>query len=374
MNVEERAHLIERHLEEIITHDDLIALLESGEPIKHYIGFEISGQLHLGTGVVCMSKVKDLMDAGVDCNILLADWHTWINDKLGGDRETIQRTAVGYFKEGLKASLAAVGGNPDKINFVLGTDLYSNQGGYWETLIDVSKNVTLSRIERSISIMGRESGEGIDFAKLIYPPMQVADIFFQGINIAQGGLDQRKAHVVARDVANSLTITPLRNAKGEQIKPIAIHTHLILGLNKPPVWPVDEDNVRDIWTSMKMSKSRPNSAIFIHDSPNEIREKIKGAFCPPDSVIFNPIIDWIEYLVFREEGATLEIKRPEKWGGNVTFHNIDEVKEMYASGEMHPLDLKNALADYLIDLLEPVRARFAEPEVKALWDDLLSLS
>ena len=46
-------------------------------------------------------KVKDFVEAGIECSIFLADWHTWINDKLGGDRETIKRVAVGYFKEGL---------------------------------------------------------------------------------------------------------------------------------------------------------------------------------------------------------------------------------------------------------------------------------
>ena len=96
--------LITRNLEEVITRDDLERLVATGTPLKHYIGFEISGKIHLGTGLVCMSKVKDFVDAGVDCTIFLADWHSWINDKLGGDRETIRRIALGYFAEGMKAS------------------------------------------------------------------------------------------------------------------------------------------------------------------------------------------------------------------------------------------------------------------------------
>ena len=93
----------------MLTPGDLSRLLASGQPIKHYIGFEISGKMHLGTGLICMGKVKDFLDAGVECTIFLADWHTWINDKLGGDREVIKGVAAEYFKEGFKASMQAAG-------------------------------------------------------------------------------------------------------------------------------------------------------------------------------------------------------------------------------------------------------------------------
>jgi len=126
-----------------------IRLLDSGMKIKHYIGFEISGKIHLGTGLMCMSKVKDFMDAGINCSIFLADWHSWINDKLGGDREVIKKVAGGYFKEGLRASLKCLGGNPEKLKFVLGSDLYHNNDDYWATMVDVSKHTSLSRMKRS---------------------------------------------------------------------------------------------------------------------------------------------------------------------------------------------------------------------------------
>src|SRR5260221_3378904 len=210
LDTAQRVHLITRYGEEVIGADELPGLLDQGLPLRHYIGLEISGRLHVGTGLACMQKVRDLQMAGVHCTIFLADWHTWLNDKLGSDREVIKRTAVGYFKEGLKACLLALGGKPDELDFVLGSELYHNNDQYWETLVEVCKNTTLSRIERSISIMGRSEGESVDFAKLLYPPMQVADVFAMHVNFAQGGMDQRKAHVIVRDVANQLKIMPLR--------------------------------------------------------------------------------------------------------------------------------------------------------------------
>jgi tyrosyl-tRNA synthetase len=357
LSTEERVALIARNLEEVIGYGEIAPLLESGTPLRHYIGLEISGRLHLGTGLMCMQKVRDLQKAGVKCTIFLADWHTWINDKLGGDRDKIRRIANGYFKEGLKACLAALGGNPDELEFILGSDLYHANDRYWETLIDVAKNTTLSRIERSISIMGRKEGESIDFAKLVYPPMQVADIFIMGVHFAQGGMDQRKAHVIARDVANALRISPLRNAAGEVIKPVILHHHLLLGLTKPPKYPVPQEELREIRTAMKMSKSKPDSAVFIHDTPDEIRAKIKKAFCPMKDTEFNPVLDWTEHLVFNN-GMTLDVKRTPENGGDVTFSTFEQLKEVYAADQLHPNDLKAALAEALIVLLEPVRNHF----------------
>jgi len=367
--LQDRIGLIERNTAEVLGRSELPALLESGMELRHYIGYEISGQVHLGS-VVAMAKVHDLIRAGIKCSVLLADWHTWINDKLGGDREVIRRVATGYFAEGLGAALTCVGGRPAEVELVLATDLYRHNDEYWATVIDVSKNTTLARMQRSISIMGRQEGDNIDFAKLIYPAMQVADIFAQGVHIAHAGLDQRKAHVIARDVAPQMRVNPLLDANGQRIKPIALHHPLILGLRRPPVWPVPEDSARDLFSAMKMSKSDPSSAVFVHDSPDDIREKLRRAFAPPNVVEFNPILDWIEKIVFGITGGPLHVDRSQQNGGPVTFNTFEDVAAAYTAGSLHPMDAKNALAERLIDLLEPARKHFADPDVRRHLEDL----
>ena len=319
-----------------------------------------------------MSKVKDFMDAGVDCSIFLADWHTWINDKLGGNPENIKKIAVGYFKEALKASLKCAGGNPEKLKFVLGSDLYHKNDLYWSTVIDISKNTSLARILRSITIMGRHEGESVDFAKLIYPPMQVADIFIQGVNLAHGGLDQRKAQVIARDVALQLSFSPLINHKGTQIKPIAVHSHLLLGLGQPPKWPIEKDNLQDVWSALKMSKSKPDTCIFIHDSPEEIKRKIGKAFCPEKETIFNPVLDWCKYIVFPIKGK-LKIQRPAKFGGNVDYASYEILEKSFGDGNLHPMDLKSAVVETLIEILEPARKHFSTGKPKKMLEELEKL-
>jgi len=358
----DRLALVERGLEEVLTRGELAALLASEVPARHYIGFEISGRIHVGTGLLCMAKLRDFQRAGVETTVFLADWHTWINDKLGGDPETIRELAWDYFAEGMKASLLCVGGDPEAIRFVLGSDLYRERDDYWATVVEVGKHTSLARMQRSISIMGREEGEAVDFSKLIYPAMQVADIFTLGVNLVHAGMDQRKAHVIARDVASQMQRNPLVGPDGAKAKPIALHHPLLLGLQKPPIWPVPPDgNLRDLRTAMKMSKSKPSSAIFIHDSPDTIRDKVRKAFCPPGVVEFNPILDWTRQLLFDVFQEPLRVRRSEQHGGPVTFDAYEELEAAYRQERLHPMDLKGAVADRLVEVLEPARTHFEDP-------------
>ena len=369
---EERFRLIKRNTEEIIGEKELKDLLNRNEKLRHYIGFEISGRIHLGTGLMSMLKVRDFVKAGVDCRIFLADWHSWINDKLGGNPEIIKKVAVGYFKEGMRASMKCIGGNSKKLKFVLGSDLYHKNDLYWATVIDVSKFTTLSRVMRSITILGREEGGTVDFAKLIYPSMQVADIFIQKLNLVHAGIDQRKAHVIARDVAMKLSFSPLLKKDGKQTKPIAVHHYLILGLGKPPAWPIPKNKMRDFLSSLKMSKSKPSTAIFIHDSPEEIRKKITDAFCPKEEIVFNPVIDWTEKLIFPIK-QKLEIKRKKEFGGNKLYISLETLKRDFSKGDLHPLDLKDAVIESLIEILKPARKHFSKGKPKKMLDDLKNL-
>jgi tyrosyl-tRNA synthetase len=355
-----RVELISKNVDEVLVADELRSLLDAGGPLQHYIGFEISGQIHLGTGLMCMSKVRDLQAAGVTCRVFLADWHTWINEKLGGDLAVIRRIAVGYFAEGMRSCLAALGGDPHALQVVLASEVYEQDPSYWFTVLEVSKHTTLARMQRSISIMGRSLGESVDCAKLFYPAMQAADIFAQGVQIAQAGTDQRKAHVIARDVATQLTTNRVHDGAGKVIKPVAIHHHLLPSLKKPPVWPVPVENQRDVWVALKMSKSEPGSAIFIHDSPDDIRAKVKKAFCPPEEVEFNPVLEWARHLVFAVSGGPLSVDRPAEHGGPLEFASFEELSSTFGSGGLHPVDLKNAVADHLVELLAPVREHFKD--------------
>ncbi len=365
MTSEEKFNLITRNLEEVLTPEELKDLIESGIPLKHYIGLEISGKVHIGTGFAVLLKVKDLQQAGVKTTILLADWHTWLNKKLDGTLETARKMAREYFEEGMKAAALCVGADPDRIEFVLGSEIYEKLGsGFWATVIKVSKATTLARMIRSTTIMGRRESEISDAAMLIYPALQSADIFAMGINLAHAGTDQRNVHIVARDSAKQVGFP----------KPIAIHHRLLQGLMQPTI--ITDESGKQVMDmeAAKMSKSKPDSAIFIHDSPDEIKRKINQAYAPEGVVEFNPILDWVKHLIFYNSGSGLTIKRDPKWGGDLSYTNYEDLEKDYAEKKLHPQDLKMAVAEWLIQKLEPARKYFEDPKRKAALEEIEKLT
>lgn len=354
MSTEEKMKLITRNCQEVLTEEDLKRLIESGKPINHYIGFEISGLVHLGTGLMSMGKIADFLKAGVKCQILLADFHSFLNNKLGGKWEDIRWASENYFKQALIASLRCFNVEEDQVEFISGKELYEKNPIHWQNFMEIGKQVTLSRDLRSISIMGKKQGNDVNMATLFYPPLQVADIVTLEVNLAHAGMDQRKAHVIAREA--------IKKIPGNHQTPVAIHQNLIAGLTGPDVSTNLHDKEITAEESLKMSKSKPNSAIFIHDTPEEIREKIRKAYGPPKEVEFNPLLNWVKTLIFwGEETGEFTIERAEKFGGNKTYSRYIDVVTDYASGELFPLDLKNALAEWIIKKLEPARKYFENP-------------
>ena len=342
MDIETKIDLISRPpTEEILTPVDLRHLLETNEQPIAYNGWEPSGFVHLGTGLICAYKMKDLIEAGLRFKAYLSTWHAWINNKLGGNIELI-RKAADHFRH----SWIALGVPETKIEFVYSDQLYDNID-YWEKTIHVAKNLTIARARRTLEIAGRKEIEANYVSDFLYTPMQVADIFQLDVVVCQLGMDQRKANVVARELGEKLGLW----------KPVCVHHHLLQGLSRPSIWPIPKGKEKEAVASAKMSKSKPETCVFIYDSPDDVTEKILKAFCPEKVVEFNPILDICEYVIFREL-RTFEIERSAKFGGNIEFDGFEELLEAYRKGDLHPQDLKKAVADEIIRILEPVRRYF----------------
>jgi tyrosyl-tRNA synthetase len=355
MNVEERLNLITRNTVEVVTVDELKRKLEEGVKLKGYLGFEPSGLFHIGW-LVWAFKVKDLIDAGIDFYLLAATWHAWINDKFGGNMELIRKAA-----RHVVHVLEALGVDTSKLKVVDAEELVSDKD-YWAILLKVAKSNTLARMKRALTIMGRRADEAeLDFSKLIYPAMQVTDIFYLDLDIALGGIDQRKAHMLARDTAEKLGFK----------KVIAIHTPLITslqGLGRMNPDQVDEETHA---IEFKMSKSKPETAVFVYDPPEVIERKILKAYCPPRTVKYNPIMEINKYILFSRPGFRLTVERPEKYGGTIVVESYEELEKLYVEGKLHPLDLKKATAKALAELLEPVRKYFeSNSEARSLLEEL----
>jgi len=323
--------------------------------LKGYIGYEPSGIIHIGW-LIWMRKVKDLVEAGIDFTVLEATWHAMINDKLGGNLDLIRKSS-----ELIKAVFEAVGVPIEKIHFVDAEDLVSDKN-YWAILLKVAKKNSLHRIRRALTIMGKKAEDAeLDSSKIIYPLMQVTDIFYLDLDIALGGLDQRKAHMLARDTAEKLGFK----------KPIAIHTPILTGLGGAGRMETSKMDKDEIMASAKMSKSKPQQTIYIHYKPDTIRMLIKKAYCPKGVVEFNPILEINKYLLFTQENFKLIVERPEKYGGTIIYDSYEKLEEDYRNGLLHPADLKQATAEALIKMLEPIREKLlSKPRIIQILKEL----
>lgn len=342
LNLEEKISLLKEVGEEIIDVNELTEMLRWKEvhkkPIFAYDGFEPSGNIHIAQGILRAINVNKLIKAGVRFKFLVADWHAAANHKFGGDLKIIKKVGD-FFIEVWKVC----GMQLDKVEFIYASDLVKDPQ-YWELVLTIAINTSLNRIIRCTQIMGRNETDTLTASQILYPLMQAADIFYLPADICQLGLDQRKVNMLAREVANKLN----------RPKPIAIHHHMLMGLHKPP----DSDLTGIERTiQLKMSKSDPDSAIFMLDSTTDVKRKIKKAYCPSEQAEENPVLEYCKYIIFQTQD-NFYIERPEKYGGDVEYKSYADLEEDYLKGNLNPPDLKPAVSKCINKILEPFRTHF----------------
>jgi len=316
MDLAEKLALISNNTVEVVTQEDLKKLLETNKKPIAYCGYEPSGEVHLGH-LVTITKLTELEKAGVKVKVLLADWHAFLNRK--GDWDFIRKTAKEWetvFNQlGLKNA-----------EYVLGSS-FERKPEYIDDVLSLSSHITINRGMRSMQEVSRDI-ENAYISQAIYPLMQIVDIKHLKVDIAQAGIEQRKIHMLGREVFD------LINYK----KPVYVHTPLINALQGEG----------------KMSSSIKDSLISVRDSDDAIKKKISKAYCPEGIVEKNPVLEICQLVIFPRV-EKLDINRPDKFGGNAEFTSFEELQKSFAAKQLHPMDLKNAVAEQLIEILKKVK-------------------
>lgn len=313
----DRLELIKRNVQEIVTEEELTRLLETKEHPTAYVGYEPSGKIHMGH-VLTVNKLLDLQKAGFKITVLLADVHAYLNQK--GTLEQVREIA-----DYNKRCFIALGLDPKETNFVYGSD-YQLSSEYMLNVLKLTRLTSLNRARRSMDEVGRQMDDP-KVSQMVYPIMQAIDIAMLGVDVAVGGIDQRKIHMLAREGLPSIGFPA----------PLCIHTPIILGFD-----------------GNKMSSSNDNF-ISVDDSEEQINTKMKKAYCPAGEVENNPVLELFRYHICPRY-EEIVFKRPEKFGGDLYCRSYSELEQVYASGQLHPMDLKNGAARYMNTILETVRS------------------
>lgn len=315
---EQKLTELDEIVSEIVPEDEFREMVDDSSDYTAYVGYEPSGVLHLGHMVTANAMIK-LQEIGFDVKILIADLHAELNGK--GSAEEMRETG-----EVMIEQLKTFGLN-ENTEFVFGSD-FQNKEEYQKMMHGLSKSTTSKRAERSMADISH--GESTTVSHLMYPVMQATDIWWLDADVALGGMEQRKVHMLARDVF------PKNNLK----KPSFVHTPLIA----------------DLSTGDGKMSSSSGVSVSSADGHEEVSKKVNDAYCPSkeEEERENPVLQMYRYHVFpRYDQITIE--RDEEHGGDLKYSSYDDLEQDLYSEVLHPLDAKEALADHLNDILDPIR-------------------
>lgn len=314
MDVKEKIALVKRNTVEIVIDRELETVIRTIEKPVVYCGYEPSGPVHLGH-MVTISKLIDFENAGFKVKILMADWHAWLNRK--GDWDYIRNTAKEWEKTFKKLGLK-------KAEYILGSSFQMKEE-YIKDVFELAEEISVTRATRSMQVVARES-ENARVSQMIYPLMQVADIKHLEVDAVESGIEQRKIYMLAREHISRIGYKKLPY----------IYTPLVNSLLGP---------------GEKMSSSIPHSMISMDDDAASIKAKIKKAYCKERELDGNPILEIARYVIMPRM-KELTIPRPKKYGGPMTYTQQEDIEADFRNGDLHPLDLKTAVANNLIKILK----------------------
>jgi tyrosyl-tRNA synthetase len=167
-------------------------------------------------------------------------------------------------------------------------------------------------------------------------------------------MDQRRVHVFAKDMFKEMKFKPI----------VPLHHYLVPSLLEPPKM-VEGMTKEEQVAANKMSKSRPGSFISILATEEEVRAALKDAWCPVGVTEGNPVLFLCQHLILPTKGK-LHVERKKEYGGDVDYSSYSELARDFEGKKLHPVDLKNAAAASLIDIMEPIRRKFSNEREEIL--------
>jgi tyrosyl-tRNA synthetase len=177
----------------------------------------------------------------------------------------------------------------------------------------------------------------------LYPGLQALDEEFLGVDAQFGGVDQRKIFMLADKYLPKLGYKK--------------RVHLM----NPMIPSFNSGNPDE-----KMSSSDENSKIDLLDVPKVIKKKIGKAFCEEGNINCG-LLSFVKHIIipieqFKDNCFT--INRTEEYGGVCEYKIYDDLENDFRDKKLHPVDLKQGVSAWLIDLLEPVREYFNKEDIQ----------
>lgn len=281
-------------------------------------GIQSTGKLTLGNYLGSIKNWTKMIDEK-DCYFMIADLHTL----------TVRRDAkqLKEDKKSLVALYLACGLDPRKVNIFMQSDVPAHTELSW-ILSCYTYMGELSRMTQ-FKEKSEKNSDNINAGLFTYPVLMAADILLYDSDEVPVGEDQVQHLEIARDIArrfNQIYGDTFKIPAGNKQEMVRI-----MGLQNP---------------DKKMSKSsdNPNDIIYVLDSEEEIRNKIKRAVTDSDAKV---------YLDKEKKAGIYNLLNIYSLIKNI---NIKEAEEHFS--EYSYKDLKEEIADTIIDELKPIKERY----------------
>ena len=350
LSIDDKYNLIIKNLQETIIDENIVKKILAVRPLKVYWGTSPTSTPSIAY-FVPMMKIRDLVMAGCEVTILIADLHA-VLDNLKSTFEQVEYRSQ-YYIAVIKAMLISLNIDINKIKFIKGSE-YQLSKEYTMDMYKAHTLITVNEAKHAGAEVVKQN-EHPKMAGLMYPTLQALDEQYLGVDIELSGLDQRKLF------GHALNIMPKLGYK----KRMYLMTNMISGLRTLKQELKENQNIQD----KKMSSSNKDSKIDLLDSKNQLKIKINKAYCLPGDITDNCLIEMLENLVYpilNIKGLQFVIERKEEYGGNITYVNSEDIKNDFKTSKLHPMDLKQGMINNIDLILDPIRKTFDTPEMKKL--------
>jgi tyrosyl-tRNA synthetase len=330
LNVDKRFELVKRHLNEVITEKELKDILRKKKNPVVYWGTAITGKPHAAYFFPAL-KIADFLKAGFKVKILLADLH----GALDNTPWNLLEKRYDYYEKIIPLLIGAMGAKVKNLEIVRGSD-FELKPEYMFDVLRLSSVVSMSDSKKAASDVVK-FGKNPKLSGFIYPLMQAVDEQYLEVDAQLGGTDQRKIFVLARENLPKIGY----KSRIELLNP------LIPGL-----------------IGKKMSASDEKSKIDLLDNEKTIRTKLKNAECVAGDPN-NGIMDFLKHIIMtlkQDKKEKFVVRRSKEHGGDIKYSSYEDVERDFVSKKLHPLDLKNAVADGIVEILKPLSKHRKELE------------
>ena len=294
-------------------------------------GIKPTGQLTLGNYIAVLKNLKSMNDRG-ECFIFIADLHALT---LPIEPEVLRQNSID-----LAAFYLAAGLDPDKNALFLqsAVSAHAELNAIMQNYLYMGE---LSRMTQFKDKSAKLKENAIGLGLFAYPVLMACDIVLYDATTIPVGEDQVQHIELTRDLVNRIN-----NRYGN-----------ILTMPKAELRKVGKRIMSLSDPTVKMSKSDPKGDIFLKDEPAVIRKKIMSAVTDLGCEV--------KYDEANKPGISnlIQIYCAMK---DISIEEAEKRFEGYRYG-----DFKKAVADAVLEELEPFQARYREIIANKSYEEAL---